>query len=104
MVKTRQECLDRKCFYGYAETCNAPAREMCDIYISNKENADKSERFWLVYKHGGNIPTRQHASQKEAEQEAVRLAKKHPGETFFVLCNILKCRADVPEATTTMIK
>lgn len=40
---------------------------------------------WLVYGVGQRAPTHEHTSEEQAATEAKRLAREHPGITFFVL-------------------
>jgi hypothetical protein len=49
-------------------------------------------KFWMVLGSGG-APTVKHLSEGAARSEAVRLARKYPGESFTVL---------VSEATVTV--
>lgn len=41
--------------------------------------------FWWVWTKTGSLPTKFHESEHDAEQEAVRLALKHPGKKFIIL-------------------
>lgn len=42
-------------------------------------------RFWMVWRTGNYPPVKMHSSEVDAEQEAKRLAMKHPEELFYVL-------------------
>jgi hypothetical protein len=53
-------------------------------------------RFWMVWRAGGSAPTRCHTSRQIAEDEAGRLAKKHPGARFFVLKAVCAIEAEYP--------
>lgn len=50
------------------------------------------ERFWLVWKQNGGLPTVQHDSDRSARQEAERLARVHAGSTFYVLELVGSCK------------
>lgn len=41
--------------------------------------------FWLVWREDGEAPTKQHESEAKAAAEAARLARKSPGQNFYVL-------------------
>lgn len=49
------------------------------------------DTFWVVWQENGGVPTRKHATPRDASNEAERLARKCPGERFFVLCSIASC-------------
>lgn len=40
--------------------------------------------FWVVWRLGGDPPTKAHPSAIDARREAARLAKTNPGEVFIV--------------------
>lgn len=42
-------------------------------------------KFWMVWREGSHGCTYRHPRKESAEQEAERLSKANPGETFFVL-------------------
>ena len=46
---------------------------------------NECDGFWLVWREGGNPPTRKHEFQDMAEAEAERLARLNPGVRFYVL-------------------
>ncbi|HEY6072859.1 MAG TPA: hypothetical protein VIV15_05565 [Anaerolineales bacterium] len=56
-------------------------------------------KFWLVWNprgpYGGH-PTYRHASQAEAEEEGMRLAREHSGQTFFILEAVALIRTSTP--------
>lgn len=39
----------------------------------------------MVYRVNNYPPTKMHSTEREAEEEAKRLARKHPEELFYVL-------------------
>lgn len=39
----------------------------------------------MVFRIGGGSPSEMHATREKANEEAVRLCRKHPGNTFYVL-------------------
>ena len=45
----------------------------------------EQHKFWLVWGIGKPAPTVQHLNPLKAEQEAKRLALKHPGTMFVVM-------------------
>lgn len=53
-------------------------------------------RFWMVWTKTGRAPTRTHALQGSAEDEADRLARKFPGKKFIVLFGFRKCSVAKP--------
>lgn len=42
-------------------------------------------KFWMVWNPQGHAPTYQHPSMTSAANEAERLARANPGQTFHVL-------------------
>ncbi len=50
-----------------------------------KEELPKLAKFWMVYGVGQRSPTCRHWSEYCAKNEALRLAKQHPGIEFVVL-------------------
>lgn len=46
---------------------------------------DTKRAFWIVWNPGGVNPTHRHDTETGAISEAERLARLHPGTTFFVL-------------------
>lgn len=46
---------------------------------------DEQQPFWMVWSPQGSAPTHQHWTDREAIQEAERLARKCPGKKFYVL-------------------
>lgn len=52
--------------------------------------------FWLVWKEGGGVPTYQHPNSQSAENEAARLAQKHPGSRFHILKSESACQMRQP--------
>lgn len=42
-------------------------------------------KFWMVWREGGNAPTKRHFTQMGACAEAKRLCALHPGQRFFVM-------------------
>lgn len=43
------------------------------------------KKFWMVWSEQASAPTKKHFSPLEANQEASRLAKRHPDRIFYVL-------------------
>lgn len=54
-------------------------------------------RYWMVHNAGRGMPHKMHPSREEAEAEARRLAKVHPGEVFYVLGIISALYTEIPE-------
>lgn len=86
-IKTRPEC--------YCNTCVAERSTAQREYIEKRLSQHVPPRpkkgpapFWLVWRSGGGCPTRKHDSEASAAQEAMRLAKLHPEETFYVLKSV----------------
>lgn len=46
--------------------------------------------FWLVWCEDGGSPTFRHPDEMSAAKEAQRLAERHPGKSFVVLCPIAR--------------
>lgn len=40
--------------------------------------------FWMVWCEGGGVQSVPHSSYEAADREAQRLARNHPGRTFYV--------------------
>jgi hypothetical protein len=61
---------------------------------------EPTQQFWMVFNPRSGAPTVRHPTKEKAETEARRLARKCPGETFFVLeaiCAVTKREFDVTE-------
>lgn len=58
------------------------------------EYDSERERFWLVWRGGGGVPTHMHPTKDSAEREAERLAKANPGSTFYVMKAVAAAVAD----------
>lgn len=57
-------------------------------------------KFWMVYGLHKAAPTMRHKTRPSAVQEASRLARKSPGDSFFVLeamQHVMKRDVDVTE-------
>lgn len=50
--------------------------------------------FWFVWNPGGRNPAFRHRSEESAVDEAERLARNNPGETFVVLESVCARRVD----------
>ncbi|MDX9896338.1 MAG: hypothetical protein RBS34_12870 [Desulfofustis sp.] len=50
-----------------------------------KEMLQQNNTFWLVWNPNGRQPLVRHPTEEVARREAERLARKHPGDTFYVL-------------------
>lgn len=50
-------------------------------------DGDPEAPFWMVWNPRGNAPVVRHASEKQARDEAERLARTNPGHRFHVLEN-----------------
>lgn len=55
--------------------------------------------FYLVWNPAGYPPKYRHDTYKNAEQEATRLARLHPGQKFYVLA--VACEAVCNDVTIT---
>lgn len=53
--------------------------------------------FYMVWTKTGWPPRKQHHTRQEAEKEADRLARRHPGKKFIVLQAVAKVAVPVPE-------
>jgi hypothetical protein len=72
-------------------------------FIRRKE--DKvMDKFWMVY--GGYLsdPVFKHESEQDARTEAERLARKHPGNKFYILEVIAMCQLKEFEWTELLHK
>jgi hypothetical protein len=54
------------------------------------------EKFWMVWRVGGQGPTKKHGSLEEAKAEAERLAISFPGRQFMILEAITYCEIKNP--------
>lgn len=59
---------------------------MSDIKFASDYGYPPAAPFWLVWNEDGHVPMFKHASRKDAEAEASRLARENPGDQFHVLC------------------
>lgn len=58
------------------------------------------DRYYMIHKpNGGSTPSKVHTTPAEAQEEAKRLAQKHPGDLFVVLESALGYQIKVPEPT-----
>jgi hypothetical protein len=57
------------------------------------------ETFWVVWNENRGKPTFKHASEESAKKEAVKLARRHPGEQFHVLESTVTIKARGVEET-----
>lgn len=60
------------------------------------------DEAWVVWNPLRGVPTKKHAQFYTAEEEATRLAREHPGETFLVCEVVASVRVppDVEKAYT----
>lgn len=58
------------------------------------ENETPKTRFYMVYVHGAGAPRVQHVEYDSAHDEAVRLARKYPGQRVSVLASVGTCMAE----------
>lgn len=56
---------------------------------------DDRTRFWMVWNSSCGGPTLKHHTYESAHAEAGRLARKHPGDTLYVLMAIERAEANV---------
>lgn len=42
-------------------------------------------KYWMVHRPSGRHPAIMHSTRSSAVDEAIRLARQHPGESFTVL-------------------
>lgn len=54
--------------------------------------------FYMVWTKTGWPPRKQHATRQAADQEADRLARRHPGKKFIVLRAVAKVAAEPQES------
>ena len=56
----------------------------------------KSEafKFWMVWREGSSAPEHKHTSKAAAVNEAERLAKLNPDQTFYILKTTAAVRAN----------
>ena len=50
------------------------------------------EQFWMVWNEWGQAPTVKHLSPEAAREEAARLARANPGQSFHVLSLVVTCQ------------
>lgn len=62
------------------------------------------DRFWMVWNPNGTMPRVRHNSFQSAEFEARRLARKVPGQDFFVFKCVSGFRAEIQEPARIKIK
>jgi len=52
--------------------------------------------FWVVWNPDRAAPMTRHSREKDAKNEAKRLASQHLTESFFVLCAIGRAQTEDP--------
>lgn len=57
-------------------------------------------QFFLVWRADGSPPLVPHKTYREAEDEAMRLASKHPGLEFHVLQSVATAQVVKPSIVT----
>lgn len=55
---------------------------------------DVAPPFWLVWNRRGRKPVFEHESYHSARAEAERLARRNPGEAFYVLAPVARGGSD----------
>lgn len=60
------------------------------------------KQFYMVWRGRGSVPTTQHETLETAEAEASRLARKEPGEVFYVLASVCEIKTDEPKITKSV--
>ena len=60
------------------------------------------KKFWMVWNPLGRQPAVRHDTEQEAITEAERLASKHEGHPFFVLCAVSLSRVEPRNITTRL--
>ena len=73
---------------------------MCFESEVPKEPKPAIDQFWMIASNRGPSAARSH-SLEEAEAEATRLAKKHPGESFIVLEAVSEFKTQEPPVVKT---
>lgn len=68
---------------------------------------DTTEIFFMVYadhaEQNARSSTRKHPTYDEAVEESKRLARKHPGMTFFVLRAAARIALPIPQPEVTVL-
>lgn len=59
---------------------------------------DKASGFYVVWNPARGAPTVRHRTRPAAAEEAERLARSNPGQTFFVLATVAVAEVPVPVA------
>ena len=55
------------------------------------ETSMEPRKFWMVWNENSLTVSMKHDSKESAHGEAERLARKHPGQRFYVLSAIQSC-------------
>lgn len=58
---------------------------------------DKQQKYWMVHRPGGGAPGVAHDTYRSAEEEAYRLARKHPYTVFTILEVVTAVIVNFPE-------
>lgn len=53
--------------------------------MKSQTDKERPKAYWVVWREGGSVPTKKHATRADAEQEAMRLARLYPRSRFVVL-------------------
>jgi hypothetical protein len=54
----------------------------------------ENQKFFCVWNYGRGLPRVRHATKKEAQAEAGRLAGMYPGERFYVMSAFAYCSTE----------
>jgi hypothetical protein len=66
--------------------------------MERARRGDEVNRFWMVYCDARKqSPTVKHFTLEAAEEEAQRLARKHPGDIFAILCSVGGFKSEIAE-------
>lgn len=92
------------------ETCNIYSSDDTELYKGDVTQYQlqvpekyqhllkrKDDSYWMIFREYGTAPTKKHADEKSAREEANRLALKNPGHKFLVMRVVAEYMTEQPK-------
>ena len=61
----------------------------CSVVCECDDTSDARRNYWMVHNPANRGPTKRHLTIIAAKKEAQRLARKYPGQEFFILKTVM---------------